>query len=172
MKLSMQFTDAMVESYLATKLAAATWSDWNEFDNTATRALGAATELKYRIDVCHLPTTYLKVWFLLQQKIDSGSWSDIPPPAPIVITDATLHHATWVTPPPDPWNPSYPYLVCDYIPLGEAGITAPLMSGSTVTQRLTVAKFSYLPDYEPDILDPLNPQPSGFPDPAWEPAAP
>ena len=34
------------------------------------------------------------------------------------------------------------------------------------------AKWSFLPDYEPDISDPANPQPNGYPDPTWEPAAP
>jgi hypothetical protein len=32
-------------------------------------------------------------------------------------------------------------------------------------------KYSCLPGYEPDQSDPDNPQPNGFPDPAWEPAA-
>lgn len=37
---------------------------------------------------------------------------------------------------------------------------------------VSMEKFSCLEDYEPDVSDPDNPQPNGFPDPAWEPAAP
>lgn len=35
-----------------------------------------------------------------------------------------------------------------------------------------VARYSCVEGYAPDISDPDNPQPNGFPDPAWEPAAP
>lgn len=40
------------------------------------------------------------------------------------------------------------------------------------TTTIEIVKFSCIPGYEPDISDPENPQPNGFPDPAWEAAAP
>lgn len=42
--------------------------------------------------------------------------------------------------------------------------------GSTVTVWLQ--KYSFIEGYEPNISDPDNPQPNGFPDPNWEPSAP
>lgn len=37
---------------------------------------------------------------------------------------------------------------------------------------LEILKWSFLPEYEPDITDPNNPQPNGFPDPTWVAATP
>lgn len=33
---------------------------------------------------------------------------------------------------------------------------------------VAILKYSFLPGYEPDISDELNPQPNGYPDPSWE----
>jgi hypothetical protein len=160
----------MVESYMAAKLAAATWT--TGANDPISRSLGSVTQLKYWVEICHLPTAYLKVWFRLEEQVDGGAWADLVPPEPFVVTDATLHHQTWVTPPFDPEDPIWPYLSCVYTAFAETVIEPALLAGHTVTQRFTPLKFSYLPGYEPDISDPLNPQPDGFPDPAWEPAAP
>jgi len=35
---------------------------------------------------------------------------------------------------------------------------------------LEIVKWSCLPDYEPDISNPLNPQQNGYPDPTWSPS--
>lgn len=47
--------------------------------------------------------------------------------------------------------------------------TAPETAGVVTWEIL---KFSCVSGYEPDISDPENPQPNGFPDPTWEAAPP
>ena len=38
------------------------------------------------------------------------------------------------------------------------------------TLTVEIVKWSFVPGYEPDISDPENAQPNGFPDPNWAPA--
>lgn len=115
---------------------------------------------RYRI--AHQPTgtCYLKVWL---QEVFAPE--DGPP------EDGAITHYTWN----GTGNPCIPH------PLKSAshednkieggGTTIPIPTENG-TATVEILKWSYLPGYEPDISDEENPQPNGFPDPAWEPAAP
>jgi len=178
------------QSYVLAAAAAATWSDWPEapwvFDRATWPVSGnpwpplpataqqflKVDEAEYRVAVCHLPTGYLKIWWKVSEYyFKSGvGFTYVDPSSitiePTVIQDATLRHGTY----------AFPDITCNALSyFGEFSLEMP----SRPTDRAEVhgvspvlEKFSYLPDYEPDISDPENPQPNGFPDPTWEPAAP
>ena len=73
------------------------------------------------------------------------------------------------------WFKSTEYDVLPIVPTSSPTRSSSNRNGSTATFTTTHIegnKWSFLPGYEPDISDTENPQPNGFPDPAWEPAAP
>jgi hypothetical protein len=67
-------------------------------------------------------------------------------------------------------NPNYQYSqaysIGDLIFAGDIIDPNGYYTGRTLGIR--IKKYSFLPDYEPDISDPNNPQPNGFPNPNWQ----
>jgi len=157
------------------------------------------TDYRYRIIYQLGSTCYLKVW--LQIKIESWvSWtsartilSDVVVEKEVVGTGSPC--VEFETPPPytgvvdyDPFTfePIYGqiqeprYVKAAYtawespvVPLPNiATASSGLGAHSGVSLSYSIVKYSCVPGYVPDISDPDNPQPNGYPDPAWEPAAP
>jgi hypothetical protein len=155
--------------------------DGQGFSSTAFREWNAdgtqKTERKIKWRLVHPPTgtCYLKVWVRM-------TFTPVAPPDPPV------------TDPPTPPTPRTPPTIteeiyewsgtgnpCFTIPLepvtavgniihgAATEIGVPESNGETAVEIL---KFSCVEGYEPNIDDPDNKQPNGFPDPAWEAAPP
>ena len=133
-------------------------------DGCAVRTL---TRLQWRIR--HLPTgtCYLKAWI---RKTFTPAPTDpptVPPPAPTITDEIYEWQGTG--------NPCLTALSdaadaeSQMITGSVNDLDAPATAGTTTVM---VLKYSCVEGYEPDISDDENPQPNGYPDPAWEPAAP
>lgn len=111
-------------------------------------------EKKFKWRIKHAPSEscYLKVWISTVFTPDGG-----PPDAPVI--SEYLWEGT--TPCAEFGDPD--------VEGAETEIDPPEENGSI---DVTILKWSCLESYEPDISDPENPQPNGFPDPDWEPEAP
>lgn len=127
-------------------------------------------QLEIRVLHEPIPTCYLKVWFRLTKITEDGL------PYTVEIDDAITEPYEWTgTGNPCFDVPELPVTASENLVKGTAvAVMAPEMGplGERVTATLSILKWSYLPGYEPDISDDENPQPNGFPDPEWEPAAP
>ena len=115
-----------------------------------------------------IETCYLKVWLA----ITTDSWiSNDQSGDP--ITSVVLKTGEWI----GRGNPCFsgirPSDTANLIPLIQglvlqAQVPALSAMGGYNSVYATVLKWSFLKGYEPDISDPNNPQPNGFPDPAWQ----
>jgi hypothetical protein len=119
-------------------------------------------EIKWRIAHQSSATCYLKAW--VQRRFRPlGTFGDSD-----VITDLTPYE--WIGTGTPCWsNETTPpaYTNYFYSSINEEGI--PEENG---TSTIEISKWSCVEGYEPDISDPYNPQPNGFPDPTWEALAP
>ena len=134
--------------------------------NTSTRAwthdglTKAETKIKYRLR--HLPTgtCYLKVWISTiftplagtpeSPVITSYTWSGTGNPCLTVATDPANADSQKI-------NGS------------TTEVLPPATDGSKV---VTILKWSCVDGYEPDVSDPDNKQPNGYPNPEWEASPP
>lgn len=108
----------------------------------------------------HGPTAscFLKVW--LRKKITPAGGGS--------ITYEDLDPYVWTgTGTPCLLNPEAP--IDDLSNVIESEIFILPIPDDDVKEEIEIVKWSYLPAYEPDISDPGNPQPNGFPDPEWVP---
>lgn len=124
---------------------------------------------KWRIKHYPTGTCYLKVWFRKTTTI-YGDPSATPPGADVVTHDDTTTYEWTGTGNPCITNPDAGVYGWSNAIFGSEHInTPPDVPGSIA---ISILKFSYLPGYEPDVTDPENHQPNGYPDPTWEVAAP
>lgn len=124
-------------------------------------------KIKWRVR--HLPTgsCYLKVWIRKTFTPAATDPPTVPPPAPTVTEETYEWTGTGnpcLTAPTDPADAD-----SQKITGTENEVGVPDQPGTTTVEIL---KYSCLPGYTPDVSDPENPQPSGYPNPAWEAAAP
>lgn len=122
-------------------------------------------------------TCYLKVWFRLTRVIEDGDLDADPPVPHTVEIDDTSEPYVWQ----GSGNPCFSeaMLPPEHV---DNRITSPVVltieapgtgpSDERITVTASILKYSFLASYDPDISDPENPQPNGFPDLDWEPAAP
>jgi hypothetical protein len=139
------------------------WTEGQGAESTAVKNAGppeSKTQIEYRLR--HLPsgTCYLKVWLATVTTLGEEA-----PSAPVITT------YEWA----GTGKPCLP------VPLASAGASVQKISADAVevlppatagSISVSVLKFSCVEGYEPDISDEENMQPNGYPDPAWEPAAP
>ena len=123
------------------------------FDYEITLSNPAEPPLRWRVQP-HAPsgTCYLKVW--LQKRLVD----DVSPLGPY----------EWI----GTGNPCLAEPLLAYNATGNLITPEWAYDAATEYHSVEIVKWSCLPGYEPDITDPENPQPNGFPDPTWEPAAP
>jgi len=121
-----------------------------------------ATHGEWQVRVAPPMTCYLKVW-VNQTFTPSGGG------------DPTVTEVINV------WDPLSTGEPCVFDETKSVSDAANIISGptnavavpeSTGAVSLTLIRWSFVRGYEPDISDPDNPQPNGFPDPTWEPSAP
>jgi hypothetical protein len=130
------------------------WSE--QLLNTSSGAI-FSTSVRWAITFFPQATGYIKVWLDEVTNVYGGS-PTITALAPQVWNGSIAHPEKGVY---DELNRVYlsPHIIESTRPArGE--------------RNVVISKWSFLPNYEPDISDPENPQPNGFPDPSWEPAAP
>jgi hypothetical protein len=121
-----------------------------------TYSQGSKGKMQWRIGHCPSPTGYLKVWLVNVARDESYietrtplppyEWRGVGNPC---LTDPTISAnapANFVASP------------------DEFEVLPPEHTG---TNEIRIEKYSLLEDYEPDITDPENPQPNGFPAPTW-----
>lgn len=129
-------------------------------ENSRSCATISHRKMKYRLR--HLPTgtCYLKVWI---SKVFTPAGGSAGTP---VITSYT-----WT-------GTGNPCLTVELDPVNadsqkingtETEVGVPASAGITTVSLL---KYSCVNGYEPDVSDPENPQPNGFPDPTWEASPP
>jgi hypothetical protein len=117
-------------------------------------------KLQYRFAHPPILTCYLKVWIEIRTIPEEGEESvEIPEPYEWIGSGSPCWENS-ALPADAPENVIYSTPV---------EVLAPAANGRI---QVTQLKYTFLEDYEPDISDPLNPQPSGFPDPLWEPLPP
>ncbi len=137
------------------------WSGaWNSFPGDAN------AKWRWRLKHSPTPTCYLKVW------LQEYSWPNhiaflFDPPTTITDLSPYIWEGTGNPCLPDTTKrfDAVENLIYDH----EEGTE---LYGPAQDKYMTVGilKYSYLEGYEPDISDPDNPQPNGFPDPTWAPA--
>lgn len=136
------------------------WDDSTRFEK----------KFKYRITHAPTGTCYLKVW--LRKTTEISADAEAEPPIEASIThDDEFEQYEWS-------GTGNPCLTVELAAVDsdenkiigeEAEILTPT-ENSEIT--ISILKFSCVEGYEPDISDEENPQPNGYPDPTWEPAAP
>jgi hypothetical protein len=127
---------------------------------------------KYRLKFKKPPSCYLKVWLIEKtQKADVIGFGGI----------AIYEESERIIPKVlnFPTDDSDPQGDKDFITTEEFDIPIPPFQEATENKPniinvvlIYVQKYSFIEGYEPDISDPDNPQPNGFPDPNWEPLPP
>jgi hypothetical protein len=131
-------------------------------------------QMQFRIRHHPTGTCYLKVWFRKTTTVEGDPGADPPVPEEVTHDDSTTYEWTGTGSPcfTDPLKPADD--PANLIHGDPIEVEAPELGtdGRAATVVVSILKFSYLPDYEPDVSDPENPQPDGWPDPFWEPAAP
>jgi hypothetical protein len=134
-----------------------------------TSELSATVRRKIKYRLRHLPsgTCYLKVWI---RKTFTPA-ATVPPTDPLPAPTITESTYEWV----GTGNP------CLTVPTDAIDAESQKISGTPIevpvpsglgTTAVEILKYSCVSGYEPDISDPENPQPNGFPDPEWEAAPP
>jgi hypothetical protein len=146
-------------------------ADWFFGETGGLWELGASVgSTKWRVAHVPTPTCYLKVWV-------KSAFFDL---ADATVTETLVGTYEWFGKGnpciPKPFSPLSNYY-------GSSGLDPAnlIHSDSEVVEpvpetlgysNIRIQKYSFVRGYEPDISDPTNPQPNGFPDPTWEPAAP
>lgn len=119
------------------------------------------TRVKWGVQHQATGSCYLKVWFEIRfvaEGVVDGSYT--------VLASPTYERLPTDTPClPDP---STTFL--DSVNTITSDLTELLEPEEDGQVYIAMLKFSCLAEYEPDISDPENPQPNGFPDPTWTPA--
>jgi hypothetical protein len=169
-------TISEAEGRALTALESADWSE--DFSDPIAFARAAeygrtAVLQKMRWWLRHSPpmTCYLKAWISTVETIHGVSGD------PTISTYEWVGSGTPCYASDNPATEPYPMASDHEIVQAEKTEVAPpaFPTDSDVgsnTIRVSILKWSFVRGYEPDISDPENPQPNGFPDPAWEPAAP
>ncbi len=113
-------------------------------------------------------TCFLRVWYRVwTNTIAAPSWTPPIADSESYVDDVCEWEGVGNPCLPDPAVSVYD-IANRIIPI----VTVVAVPGPRTVVSVEILKFSYLDAYEPDISDPLNPQPSGFPDPLWEPLPP
>jgi len=145
--------------------------------NYSSYLAAAKSKIRYRLSVIVPSTCYMKLWmgweWLSDRSVIANEFTLEPTfsgPGGRCFSDSDLVVNIL------PWLPRIPW---QSFPSSSEWFEAdlPVYSNAfdgepTNLEELDVQKFSYVPGYEPDISDPSNPQPNGYPDPTWEAAAP
>ena len=129
----------------------------------------AETKVKWRARHSPTGTCYLKAWLRKTTTVTGDPNAD-PPVEDTVTTDDSTTYEWEGTGNPCIENPDDGFGSVSNLIVGEEHqLDAPTENGSV---SIAVLKFSCVKNYEPDVTDEEHPQPNGYPDPAWEPAAP
>ena len=128
------------------------------------------TKVQWRIRHSPTGTCYLKVWLRKTTTVTGDPTAD-PPVEDEVTTDDSETYEWEGTGNPCIDNPDDGASATsnDIIDEDDHAIDPPDENGSI---SIEILKYSCLRGYEPDVSDEDNPQPNGYPDPAWEAAAP
>lgn len=153
-----EYTEELEEGQGLSNIAARFHSISPDTETEADGNRKSERRVKYKIG--HHPpiTCYLKVWIELAHAPAIGSPS---------VTTQTYEWSGTGNP---CLNMAALYLSEAQIIYGAATTVDPPAANGTIT--LNIQKYSFVQGYEPDITDPLNRQPDGFPDPAWEASPP
>ena len=138
--------------------------DWSPGGATKTE-----TKVKWRIRHSPTGTCYLKVWLRKTTTVTGDPDAD-PPVEDTVTTDDSETYQWEGTGNPCIENPDDGASDPSNDIVGEENDLDPPDENGSIT--IEILKFSCLRDYEPDVTDEENPQPNGYPDPAWEAEAP
>jgi hypothetical protein len=159
--------------------------DNNAWWNGKSRGRGGQVEAYYRIDINNYPerrkakyrivhqepsSCYLRVWFRKTTTTTVADEENEGEEIETVTIDDDL--------PPYVWNGgSGGCETDDTLVTGEEidlEVPEPVEGAdpADVKAVVTVLKYSFLSDYEPDVSDPTNPQPNGWPDPSWQASPP
>ena len=131
---------------------------------------------EYRLSFTSPPTNYLKVW-LGTRTTESGQQ----PGAGYCYTGAleTISESSSensiLLADPSTYTKQSAVQYSSIYPFGQSLIGAVYNGSYSAYQKNTtvrITRYSFVEGYEPDISDPDNPQPNGFPDPNWEPSPP
>jgi hypothetical protein len=149
-------------------LSSLAFGEWSS-GGTALRNLNSNSEniqlrkMKWRIAVTPPITCYAKFWIRrIEQPLPSGTPNivDLEPIEWFGSGNPCLNH----------YDESYDS-ENNRIIITEQGYPVTLPTENMLVS-IQLLKWSFVPGYEPDVSDPMNLQPNGFPDPTWEPAAP
>ncbi len=145
-------------------------------DSTASRDFAegdvrkAETKVKWRVKHAPTGTCYLKVWMRKTTTL-FGNPNATPPTEDDITVDDDGDPYEWngtgnpcIDTPDDGADSESNKIVGD-----ENELDPPDENGFVTIE---VLKYSCVKNYEPDVTDEENPQPNGFPDPAWEAEAP
>jgi len=125
------------------------------------------THVQWRVKHSPTGTCYLKVWFLQTTFKDSGYYIS---PDDVTTDDSTTPYEWSGTGNPCISNPDDGlYSASNKISGDPNTMLPPTFDG---TRMIEILKYSLVENYEPDVSDVENPQPNGYPDPAWEAVAP
>ena len=131
---------------------------------------------EYRLSFTSPPTNYLKVW-LETSTTESGQQ----PGAGYCYTGAletiseSFSETSILLADPSTYTKQSAVQYSSIYPFGQSLIGAVYNGSYSAYQKNTtvrITRYSFVEGYEPDISDPDNPQPNGFPDPNWEPSPP
>lgn len=135
----------------------------------AASTIDTRTKIQYRLKFTPPGTCYLKVW-LRKTTVVVADPAAVPP-----VEASTTHDDSetyeWIgTGSPCLTDVTKPYSDnANRINSPPTEIPVPTTKG---TIAVSILKYSCVEGYEPDVTDPDNKQPNGFPDPAWEAAPP
>jgi hypothetical protein len=115
-------------------------------------------EQNFKWRLAHEPTgsCYLKVWLQKRFSPEGGSSDTITPLTAYEWTGTGNPCFAEALLPPDD--------LANLIASSPTEESVPATDGTTTIE---IVKYSCVEGYEPDITDPENPQPDGFPAPAW-----
>jgi hypothetical protein len=126
-------------------------------------------KINYRLKFIPPGTCYLKVWLRKTTTIAAEPYAEPPVEASTTHDDSETYE--WL----GTGNPCLTDATKSYsdnanrIESPPTEIPVPTIECEV---SVSILKYSCVKDYEPDITDPDNEQPNGFPDPAWEAAPP
>lgn len=133
--------------------------DGQGYSETASKSGTTLRKIEWRLKHPPSGTCYLKAWLAITETPTAGEptitesdyeWQGTGNPCLADSQLSAAHESNAIT--------------------GEATEQLPPAENGTV--KITRTKFSCVEGYEPDISDPENKQPNGFPDPSWEADAP
>jgi hypothetical protein len=131
---------------------------------------------EYRLSFTSPPTNYLKVW-IGTRTTESGQQ----PSAGYCYTghletiSESFSETSIILAEPSTYKKKSEVQYSNTYPFGQSLIGAVYNGSYSAYQKSTtvfITRYSFVEGYEPDISDPENKQPNGFPDPNWEPSPP